>query len=110
VHWPTPGASTPPGRTGSCSGGRSPRSPGASRTRSAAQVVLRDGRLITKREALDEPGRLGAPAEVVEDVRVRRHGDHAPPTQGWTRRRPEPVSGYLGPAIDAVVASYAPAG
>lgn len=36
-------------------------------------VTLREGRLITKGEALDELSRLGAPAGVVADIRQRRY-------------------------------------
>lgn len=38
-----------------------------------ATVTLRDGRLITKREALDVLAELGAPMNVVEDIRARRY-------------------------------------
>ena len=50
-------------------------------------VTLRDGRLITKREALDELGRLGAPARVVEDIRARRYGERPPDGLFWRSRR-----------------------
>jgi len=36
-------------------------------------VTLREGRLITKSEALDELSRMGAPADVVADIRQRRY-------------------------------------
>ncbi|MBC7269212.1 MAG: nucleotidyltransferase domain-containing protein [Streptomyces sp.] len=72
-----------------------------------ASVTLRDGRLITKRESLAELLTLGAPAEVVEDIRLRRYDRPDPPTEEWTARRGQLVRGYLGPAIDALVASYA---
>ncbi|MFJ8539853.1 nucleotidyltransferase [Streptomyces sp. NPDC093591] len=72
-----------------------------------ASVTLRDGRLITKREALDLLPGLGASVEVVEDIRSRRYGeDAAPPTEGWAARRAGLTRDYLGPAIDALVASY----
>ncbi|WP_209441071.1 nucleotidyltransferase domain-containing protein [Streptomyces violaceorubidus] len=73
-----------------------------------ATVTLREGRLITKREALTELPALGAPGEVVEDVAERRYGRGprpAPPAE-WTARRAELTRGYLGPAIDTLVASY----
>jgi hypothetical protein len=73
-------------------------------------VTLKDGRLITKREALDLLPGLGAPVEVVEDVRRRRYeepGAPAPvPAQEWAARRAELTRGYLGPAIDRLVAAY----
>lgn len=73
-----------------------------------ATVTLREGRLITKRQALDELPALGAPGEVVEDITERRYGNRARPavTGEWTARRAELTRGYLGPAIDTLVASY----
>ncbi|WP_190018331.1 nucleotidyltransferase domain-containing protein [Streptomyces lucensis] len=71
-----------------------------------ATVTLREGRLISKKEALDELPRLGAPAEVVQDVARRRYGDPAPRDGAWTERRAGLTRGYLGPAIDALVARY----
>ncbi|MFI2422591.1 nucleotidyltransferase [Streptomyces sp. NPDC018955] len=67
-------------------------------------VTLREGRLITKREALDVLPGLGAPGEAVEDIRRRRYGDAAPPAEEWTVRRARLTRDYLGPAIDALVA------
>ncbi|TMR11857.1 nucleotidyltransferase [Nonomuraea turkmeniaca] len=43
-----------------------------------AVVTLREGRLISKREALEVLHELGAPAVVVADVRARRYGTTAP--------------------------------
>ncbi|NNN30486.1 nucleotidyltransferase [Streptomyces sp. S3(2020)] len=71
-----------------------------------ATATLRDGRLITKREALELLPELGAPVEVVEDIRRRRYEDPAPPTGEWAARRGELTRGYLGPAIDGLVAAY----
>lgn len=71
-----------------------------------ASATLSDGRLISKREALDLLPGLGAPGEVVEDIRARRYGTPAPPTDAWTARRAGLTRAYLGPAIDALVASY----
>ncbi|MER6269947.1 nucleotidyltransferase [Streptomyces sp900105755] len=72
-----------------------------------ATVTAREGRLISKREALGLLPALGAPAEVVEDIRSRRYGDPAPATEEWTARRARLTRDYLGPAIDALTASYA---
>lgn len=44
-----------------------------------ATVTLREGRLITKREALEELPALGAPGEVVGDITERRYGEGARP-------------------------------
>ncbi|MFE9766336.1 nucleotidyltransferase domain-containing protein [Streptomyces sp. NPDC005808] len=63
-------------------------------------------RLISKREALDLLPELGAPLDVVEDIRRRRYGDPAPHTDEWPARRAELTRGYLGPAIDGLVATY----
>ncbi|MFE0800884.1 nucleotidyltransferase domain-containing protein [Streptomyces sp. NPDC058812] len=71
-----------------------------------ATVTLRDGRLISKREALDELPGLGAPDEVVRDITERRYGSPADPADGWPARRAELTRSYLGPAIDTLVASY----
>ncbi|MBS2536472.1 nucleotidyltransferase domain-containing protein [Catenulispora sp. NF23] len=43
-----------------------------------ATVTLRDGRLITKGEALTELLALGAPADVVRDIHDRRYSDPEP--------------------------------
>ncbi|MEV5143245.1 nucleotidyltransferase [Streptomyces sp. NPDC052727] len=71
-----------------------------------ATVTLREGRLISKREALSELAALGAPAEVVEDITRRRYATPAPATTDWLTRRAELTRGYLGPAIDALVTTY----
>ncbi|MGW7420729.1 nucleotidyltransferase domain-containing protein [Streptomyces sp. NPDC054813] len=71
-----------------------------------ATVTAREGRLISKREALDLLPGLGAPVEVVEDIRSRRYDDPAPPTEEWTARRARLTRDYLGPAIEALTASY----
>jgi hypothetical protein len=67
-----------------------------------ATVTLREGRLISKREALELLPRLGAPVELVEDVRARRYGDPGPALEN----RAALTRGYLGPAIDELVAAY----
>jgi len=52
-----------------------------------ATVTLREGRLITKREALDVLAELGAPENVVADVRARRYGTPAPVLSRFRRGR-----------------------
>ncbi|MBA2812112.1 nucleotidyltransferase domain-containing protein [Streptomyces sp. KM273126] len=77
-------------------------------TYARAAVTLKDGRLITKKEALDLLPGLGAPVEVVEDVRRRRYESRvAAPGEEWTARRSRLTREYLGPAIDALVRDYA---
>ncbi|CAM5248936.1 Polymerase nucleotidyl transferase domain-containing protein OS=Streptomyces albaduncus OX=68172 GN=FHS32_003583 PE=4 SV=1 [Streptomyces griseoloalbus] len=73
-------------------------------TFACATVTVREGRLISKREALELLPGLGAPEEVVADVSARRYGGAVAADEGWIRRRAESVRGYLGPAIDALVA------
>ncbi|MFF7329385.1 nucleotidyltransferase [Streptomyces sp. NPDC008150] len=85
-------------------------------THARAVVTLREGRLITKGEALDLLPSLGAPVSVVEDVRARRYGargpavshdgDDAPIDDSWRVRRAELTRAYLGPAIDRLVRAY----
>ncbi|MDX2605184.1 nucleotidyltransferase domain-containing protein [Streptomyces caniscabiei] len=67
-----------------------------------ATATLRDGRLISKREALDLLPALGAPAEVVQDIERRRYG--GPGEQ--VPYRAELTRLFLGPAIDDLVATY----
>ncbi|MGW0809145.1 nucleotidyltransferase domain-containing protein [Nonomuraea sp. NPDC002799] len=52
-----------------------------------ATVTLRDGRLISKREALDVLAELGAPERVVTDVRARRYDTPAPPLSRFRRAK-----------------------
>jgi hypothetical protein len=52
-----------------------------------ATVTLRDGRLISKREALDVLAELGAPPAVVDDIRSRRYGTPAPVLSRFRRAK-----------------------
>lgn len=73
-----------------------------------ATMTLREGGLISKREALDLLPGLGAPVEVVEDIARRRYGQEGGPVgEGWRDRRGELTRDYLGAAIDRLVTSYA---
>jgi hypothetical protein len=74
-----------------------------------ATVTLRDGRLITKAEALDVLAGLGAPAEVVDDIRQRRYGDPGPASQRWIASRAELTLTFLRPAIEQIIAQWPPA-
>ena len=71
-----------------------------------ATVTLRDGKLVSKRQALGELPALGAPEEVVADIARRRYEDPAPAGRDWLTRRAGLTRAYLGPAIDALVAAY----
>jgi len=77
-------------------------------TLARATVTLRDGTLITKAQALCVLTGLGAPAEVVEDIRQRRYGDPGPASQRWIARRAELTLTFLRPAIEQVVAQWPP--
>jgi hypothetical protein len=77
-------------------------------TLARATVTLRDSRLITKAEALGVLTELGAPAEVVDDIRQRRYGDPGPASQQWIARRAELTHTFLRPAIERVVAQRRP--
>ena len=73
-------------------------------TLARATVTLREGKLITKAEALRVLTELGAPAEVVDDIRQRRYGDPRPASQEWIARRAELTLTFLRPAIERLVA------
>ncbi len=64
-----------------------------------ATVTLREGRLITKREALDVLAGLGAPPAVLSDIFARRYADPAPGTASWRAERAEQARTYLREAI-----------
>ncbi|MEV6209365.1 nucleotidyltransferase domain-containing protein [Kitasatospora sp. NPDC051914] len=71
-------------------------------------TTLMSGRLITKSEALDVLAELGAPAEVVHDIRQRRYGCPAPTMPEWIDRRADLTRAFLGPAIDRVLTGRRP--
>ncbi|MFE7135122.1 nucleotidyltransferase [Streptomyces sp. NPDC057638] len=76
-------------------------------------ITLRDGRLITKREALEVlREELGAPVEIVEDIRRRRYGGggDGAAEEAWRRRRAGLAAEFLGPAVEALLSSYGPGG
>ncbi|GAA4533062.1 MULTISPECIES: nucleotidyltransferase domain-containing protein [Nonomuraea] len=52
-----------------------------------AAVTLRDGRLISKREALDVLGEMGAPPVVVDGIRARRYGTDGPVLSRFRRAK-----------------------
>ena len=64
-------------------------------TLARAQMTLRDGRLITKREALDALARAGAPARVVSDIRARRYGAPPPAADAWRAERGKLARSYV---------------
>ncbi|MEV4802838.1 nucleotidyltransferase domain-containing protein [Nonomuraea sp. NPDC049421] len=52
-----------------------------------ATVTLQDGRLISKREALEVLHELGAPAVLIADIRARRYGTEQPVLSRYRRGR-----------------------
>jgi hypothetical protein len=74
-------------------------------TLARATVVLEDDTLISKAQALGVLTELGAPDEVVDDIRQRRYGDPAPASQPWIARRAELTLAFLRPAIEQTLAA-----
>ncbi|MGV9312669.1 nucleotidyltransferase domain-containing protein [Streptomyces sp. NPDC003691] len=76
-------------------------------TLARAVVTLRDGRLISKAEALGVLARLGAPAAVVADVRRRRYADDpAGASDEWRARRAELTLEFLRPRVHRIAAGH----
>jgi hypothetical protein len=73
-------------------------------TLARADVTLRDGRLITKRQALDVLVGMGAPAEVVADIRNRRYGGATVATDEWLARRGELARTFVRLGIERTIA------
>lgn len=69
-----------------------------------AAVTLRDGRLITKSEALDELARCGAPDRLVADIRQRRYGEIGEPGLVWRLRRALMFRRYMSSEIRSLLA------
>ncbi|MFD8999402.1 nucleotidyltransferase [Streptomyces sp. NPDC059582] len=77
-------------------------------TLARADVTLRTGRLISKAQALDVLTALGAPADVVHDIRRRRYGGPRSASDQWPARRAELTRAFLAPAIERVLAAARP--
>jgi hypothetical protein len=73
-------------------------------TLARATVTLREGRLITKREAFKVLAGLGAPADVVRDIYQRRYAAAAPITGEWQERRGELARGFVRNGIERLLA------
>lgn len=69
-----------------------------------ATVTLRDGRLITKREALDVLTSLGAPAGLVKDICQRRYENPPPITESWRAERAEQARAFFRRGIRQLLA------
>lgn len=72
-------------------------------TLARAIVTLREGRLITKREALGVLADLGAPPDVVSDIRDRRYASAPSPAGEWRERRGELASAFVRQGIQAAL-------
>jgi Nucleotidyltransferase domain len=73
-----------------------------------ATVTLRDGRLITKGEALAELLAMGAPADVVRDIHDRRYA-HPEPISRWRRvRRAMRARAFVRRGIQRTLATARP--
>jgi hypothetical protein len=68
-----------------------------------AHVTLATGDLITKRAAFDVLPRLGAPADVVEDIRRRRYGTDVRTGPWWRHTRAGLTRRFVRTAIPAVL-------
>ena len=68
-------------------------------TLARAAVTLREGRLITKKEALDMLASAGAPPSMVGDIRERRHGTPPPISDEWRAERGDLASTYIRQGI-----------
>jgi hypothetical protein len=77
-------------------------------TLARATVTLRDGKLITKAEALCVLTELDAPAEVVADIRQRRYSHPGPTSQQWIAQRAELTRTFLRPAIEQLLTQRPP--
>jgi hypothetical protein len=69
-----------------------------------ATVTLRDGRLITKREALDVLAGLDAPDALVRDIYQRRYENPPPVTESWRAERGEQARTCLRGGITQLLA------
>jgi hypothetical protein len=75
-------------------------------TLARATVTLRDGRLITKQEALDVLAGLGAPADVVADIRARRYGPVSAASADWLERRGELARTFVRAGIERTLSLH----
>ncbi|WLQ43387.1 nucleotidyltransferase domain-containing protein [Streptomyces laculatispora] len=69
-----------------------------------AAVTLRDGRMITKGEALTELLDLGAPADLVRDIRERRYAVPVPISRAERVRRGEQARTFVRNGIRSTLA------
>ena len=79
-------------------------------TLARARVTLHDGKLITKAQALHVLTEMGAPPEVVNDIKQRRYGDPDRTAAPWSARRADLTLTFLRPAIEQILTSHSPRG
>lgn len=72
-------------------------------TLARASVTLRDGRLISKREALGVLEGMDAPPDVVRDIYRRRYEDGPPLTGKWRARRGHLARTFVRAGIERVL-------
>ncbi|SEN42635.1 nucleotidyltransferase domain-containing protein [Actinacidiphila rubida] len=72
-------------------------------TTARAGVTLTDGRLISKGEALDVLPALGAPPDLIDDIRARRYGTPQPLTAPQRVRRARQARAFTRAAIQRVL-------
>ena len=75
-----------------------------------ATVTLRDGRLITKREALGVLAGLGAPDALVQDIYQRRYENPPPVSETWRAVRGEQARTFFREGIRRLLALDGEAG
>lgn len=74
-------------------------------TLARATVTLQQGRLITKKEALEVLAELGAPADVLRDIYQRRYETGQPMSDEWQARRGYLARTYLRARIERLLPS-----
>lgn len=72
-------------------------------TLARATVTLRDGRLITKRAALEELTAIGAPASVVRDIYERRYETPPPICDEWRAERGSLAAAFVHSGIERLL-------
>ncbi len=77
-------------------------------TLARATVTLRDGRLISKKEALDVLAGMAAPADVVSDIYQRRYENPPQASAGWRARRGARARAFVRAGIERALGFAAP--
>ncbi|MEV4555411.1 nucleotidyltransferase [Kitasatospora sp. NPDC049285] len=69
-------------------------------TAARATITLRDGRLVTKRAAIDELPLLGAPQSLIDDIAARRYATPLPLTPAARTERADAARRFTRTAIE----------